>query len=212
MTRRPTACGVYGNAVPGMEPEPMLEGPNMRRRTLMTLLAALLLGLALVGCGGDDADEAVEEAETVAEGVAEEAEEAVETATGEAAEAVEDVTETAGEVVSEAEVSIELGEQNASGQSGTATLSPNDDGTVHVSLEISNPPAEAQPAHIHQGTCAELDPTPAFPLESVVNGTSESDVDVSLQDLLDAVDGYAINVHKSDAEADVYVACGDIIG
>ena len=45
-----------------------------------------------------------------------------------------------------------------------------------------------------------------------MNGTSESDVDVSLQDLLDAVDGYAINVHKSDAEADVYVACGDIIG
>ena len=168
--------------------------------------------MALVGCGGDDAEEAVEEAATVAESVAEDAEEAVDAATGEAAEAVEDATETAGDIVSEAEVSIDLSEQNASGQSGTATLSPNDDGTVHVSLEISNPPAEAQPAHIHQGTCAELDPTPAFPLESVVNGTSESDVDVSLQDLLDAVDGYAINVHKSDAEADVYVACGDIIG
>ena len=130
----------------------------------------------LAGCGGDDADEAIEQAETVAEGVAEEAEEAIDTATGEAAEAVEDVTETAGDVVSEAEVSIDLGEQNASGQSGTATLSPNDDGTVHVSLEISNPPAEAQPAHIHQGTCAELDPTPAFPLESIVNGSSETDV------------------------------------
>jgi hypothetical protein len=183
-----------------------------RRRSLVTALTAGVVGLALVGCGGDDADEAVEEATTVAESVAEEAEEAVDAATGEAAEAVEDATETAGDIVSEAEVSIDLSEQNASGQSGTATLSPNDDGTVHVSLEISNPPAEAQPAHIHQGTCAELDPTPAFPLESVVNGTSESDVDVSLQDLLDAVDGYAINVHKSDAEADVYVACGDIIG
>ena len=71
--------------------------------------------------------------------------------------------------------SEQQGEQNASGQSGTATPSPNDDGTVHVSLEISNPPAEAQPAHIHQGTCAELNPTPAFPLESVVNGTSETE-------------------------------------
>jgi hypothetical protein len=178
---------------------------------MMTALVAGVLGLALVGCGGDDADEALDEATTLAEGVAEEAEEAIDAATDEAAEAVEDVTETS-DIVTEAEVSIDLGEQNASGQSGTATLSPNEDGTVHVSLEISNPPAEAQPAHIHQGTCAELDPAPAFPLESVVNGTSESDVDVSLQDLLDAVEGYAINVHKSDAEADVYVACGDIIG
>jgi hypothetical protein len=178
---------------------------------MMTALVAGVLGLALVGCGGDEADEALDEAATLAEGAAEDAEEAIDAATNEAAEAAEDVTETS-DIVSEAEVSIDLGEQNASGQSGTATLSPNDDGTVHVSLEISNPPAEAQPAHIHQGTCAELDPAPAFPLESVVNGTSESDVDVSLQDLLDAVDGYAINVHKSDAEADVYVACGDIIG
>ena len=184
----------------------------MRRRTVMTAVMAGLLSVALVGCGGDDADEAVDEATTVAEGVAEEAEDAIDAATDEAGEAAEDVTDTAGDIVSEGDVSIDLGEQNASGQSGTATLSPNDDGTVHVSLEISNPPAEAQPAHIHQGTCAELDPEPAFPLESVVDGTSESDVEVSLQDLLDAVDGYAINVQKSDAEADVYVACGDIIG
>ena len=41
-----------------------------------------------------------------------------------------------------------------------------------------------------------------------MNGSSETDVDVSLDDL--ALSSYAVNVHKSEAEADVYVACGDI--
>ena len=68
--------------------------------------------------------------------------------------------------------------------------------------------ADPQPAHIHETTCADLNPEPVFPLESVVEGQSESDVDVSLEDL--ALTPYAINVHKSEAEADVYVACGDI--
>jgi hypothetical protein len=184
----------------------------MRRTIITAALAAGVLGLAVAGCGGDDAEEAANEAASSVESVADEAASAIDTATGSAAEAIQSVTEAAGSLAEEAAITIDLNEQNGSGQSGTATLSPNDDGTVHVSIQISNPPAETQPAHIHQGTCDNLDPTPAFPLESVSNGTSETDVDVSLEDLLNATDGYAINVHKSDAEADVYVACGDIIG
>ena len=49
-------------------------------------------------------------------------------------------------------VQVELAEQNASGQSGTATLSLGADGTVHVAIELSTPPADPQPAHIHEGT------------------------------------------------------------
>jgi hypothetical protein len=106
-------------------------------------------------------------------------------------------------------VTVDLAEQNGSGESGTATLTPEGEQT-HVVLELSNPASDSQPAHIHNGTCANLDPAPAFGLPNVENGTSEATVDVSL----DALESgqYAINVHKSNDEVDVYVACGDITG
>src|SRR5437868_8040453 len=79
-----------------------------------------------------------------------------------------------------------------------------------VTLNISNGSPTAQPAHIHKGTCANLDPTPAFPLTSVVNGTSQTSLTtVDLPTLL--AGQFAINVHKSAAEATVYTACGDIV-
>ncbi len=106
------------------------------------------------------------------------------------------------------EVTVELAEENGSGQSGTATLVPEGDGT-RVTIELSNAPGEAQPAHIHPGTCADLDPKPAHPLEDVMGGSSESMEQVTLEELQNG--DFAINVHKSAAEADVYVACGAIV-
>jgi hypothetical protein len=176
----------------------------MRIRTLA--LAAVALALALAACGGGDDEEAVE-------AVTEAATEAAGTLT----EAAESVTEEAGSVTEEAGsvaedvaggIEVTLNEQNESGQSGTATLALNEDGTLHVSIALSPASEEPQPAHIHEGTCADLTPEPAFPLENVVDGQSETDVEVSPEEL--AVAPYAINVHKSEAEADVYVACGDI--
>ncbi len=71
-------------------------------------------------------------------------------------EAVGSVTENAGSAVESLSggAEVALHEQNGSRESGTATLSLNDDGSMHVSLQISGAPAEAQPAHIHTGTCA----------------------------------------------------------
>ncbi|HET6263108.1 MAG TPA: hypothetical protein VFG99_12850, partial [Chloroflexia bacterium] len=57
-------------------------------------------------------------------------------------------------------------------------------------------------------TCANLDPNPAYPLSSVVNGKSETEVAVSMDEL--SKGEYAINIHKSATEASVYVACGDL--
>lgn len=106
-------------------------------------------------------------------------------------------------------VTVELAEQNGSGESGTATLTAEGEQT-RVVLELSNPASDSQPAHIHLGTCDNLDPAPAFPLPNVENGSSEATVDATL----DALTGgeYAINVHKSNDEANVYVSCGDIEG
>jgi plastocyanin len=93
-------------------------------------------------------------------------------------------------------------------------------GPVSAAQDSANIP---HPAHIHSGTCAQLGDVvaplkdvaepegdhqgaaSAFPLE-----TSETIVDMSLQDLLDG--NHAVNVHKSADEINVYIACGDIGG
>jgi hypothetical protein len=104
---------------------------------------------------------------------------------------------------------VTLTEQNGSGQNGTAELTDMGDGTTKVVLVISSNTADPQPAHIHNGTCAALDPKPVYPLTSVVNGKSETIVNASIAELLSKP--YAINVHKSAAEASVYVSCGSIV-
>lgn len=94
------------------------------------------------------------------------------------------------------------------------------------------------PAHVHKGTCANLDPNPQYPLNPVtirqpsgnqtptpanmtppalqgVQGVpvvlySDTQIDVKLTDLLTSP--HAINVHKSNADIKTYIACGSIGG
>jgi hypothetical protein len=89
------------------------------------------------------------------------------------------------------------------------------------------------PAHVHMGSCAELDPNPAYPLNNVGPRTdddgnppdpdeimgslssnpvevSETDIEVNLDDIL--IEAHAINVHLSDQEVTTYIACGDLGG
>lgn len=105
-------------------------------------------------------------------------------------------------------LTIDLGAQNNSGETGTATLTPEGQKTKVV-IEMSNAPAGVvQPAHIHAGTCDNLDKAPKWKLEPVKDGKSTTMVPVSLATILK--DKTAINVHKSPTEIQVYVACGDI--
>ncbi|HEX8220933.1 MAG TPA: CHRD domain-containing protein [Chloroflexia bacterium] len=120
-----------------------------------------------------------------------------------------------GTVLAQAETTVHaLNEQNNSGQSGTVTFSSNEVGdTVTVEINISGGSSVPQPAHIHTGTCDNLDPKPFFPLNSVVNGRS---VTVITEEEIDKLDydlynQFSVNVHKSAAEASVYVACGEIV-
>jgi plastocyanin len=105
------------------------------------------------------------------------------------------------------ELTIDLGELNDSGMSGTATLRANGDQTdVEVSLDGAT---GGHPAHIHSGTCTDLDPNPAYPLTEIdADGKSTTTVDISLEDL--QAEPFAINIHKSADEIGVYVACGEI--
>jgi len=103
---------------------------------------------------------------------------------------------------------VTLNAQNSSGQSGTATITKKSDADITVSINLSNGSSTPQPAHIHKGTCANLDPKPLYPLTNVVNGKSETEVMVNMADL--AKGQYAVNIHKSAAEVGTYVACGDL--
>lgn len=107
-----------------------------------------------------------------------------------------------------ASVTLTMSPQNGSNESGTATLTQTGK-DVQVAIDLQNAPAAAQPAHIHPGTCAKLDPAPKYPLSNVVNGKSMTTVkNAQLSDL--AGGSFAINVHKSTDDLKTYVSCGDI--
>lgn len=90
-----------------------------------------------------------------------------------------------------------------------------------------------QPAHIHNGDCANLDPNPAVPLNDVgprlkddklptaddikgsltaapVEYSESEDLDIKFDDLFSTA--HAINVHESAQNIQNYIACGDIGG
>lgn len=103
---------------------------------------------------------------------------------------------------------VRLTEQSDSGQIGIATITE-EEGKAKVSINVVGEPDDAsQPAHIHAGQC----PTPgavAYPLTNVVDGDSETILNVSYDDLM-AKKPLAINLHKSAAESNVYVDCGNV--
>jgi hypothetical protein len=105
-------------------------------------------------------------------------------------------------------VTVNLEPQNASGEQGTVTLTPQGDKTQVVIKLAGAPSGVPQPAHIHDGNCAKLDPKPRVPLQNVVSGNSTTTLDMKLGDIMSK--GGAVNVHKSAADVKTYVACADL--
>jgi Cu/Zn superoxide dismutase len=105
-------------------------------------------------------------------------------------------------------VTVEMTSQNNSGVTGTATLTEIGSGKLRVEIRANGSGAGPQPAHIHEGNCAQLNPAPKFPLNNVVNGSSTTEIDGSIAALLAAP--HAVHMHKSPDELPVYVACADI--
>ena len=94
---------------------------------------------------------------------------------------------------------------NESGVTGSVTLTELTDGQTRVTVEVDPAGHPNMPAHIHPGTCAELIPQPKYPLQSVIDGESTTEVAASLEELL--ADSVALNLHASNSEMDVYTAC-----
>lgn len=117
-------------------------------------------------------------------------------------------TKAAGDEAGTSEaVTVELKALNNSGESGKATLTAMNGKTKVVIDLMGAPEGVAQPVHIHHGTCEKLG-APAYPLEEVKNGKSETTIDAKLSDI--TAGDFAINVHKSEKEISIHVACGDV--
>ncbi len=96
----------------------------------------------------------------------------------------------------------------ASGEYGTVALKPLGEQTaveVHV---VNEPPGDVQTVHIHHGTCAKVDPPIIYPLSPLVDGTSESIVDVSLDKILAILS--VVHVHSSYKNEQRSLACASL--
>jgi hypothetical protein len=106
-------------------------------------------------------------------------------------------------------MTINLGAQNGSKQDGQAFLNDTPSG-LHVKVQVKNEPAGAvEPAHIHEGACAKLNPAPWKGLSNVIGGVSVTTIPGLTLAMLKKAH-YAINVHESAAHLTNYVSCGDI--
>ncbi|MFN8637341.1 MAG: kelch repeat-containing protein [Chloroflexota bacterium] len=104
-------------------------------------------------------------------------------------------------------LTLSLTSQNNSGITGTVVLTNIGGGKLRVEMHAVGAGPGPYPAHIHMGSCAQLNPAPRFPLTNVLDGVSITEIDASLQLVTSSPN--AIHMHKSPDEMPIYVACAD---
>jgi hypothetical protein len=103
-------------------------------------------------------------------------------------------------------VVIHLSPTEGDGQVGSATfVSSGSSTTVEISVEPST--TEAQPIHIHAGTCSDVGAV-IHALQNVVKGHSKTTIDVPIDQI--ASGGVLVNVHESYSNPSNYTACGQL--
>lgn len=104
------------------------------------------------------------------------------------------------------EIKIYLSEATGKYQTGSATIT-DVGGKTQVLVNVAPAMANAQPIHIHTGTCAAVG-TITDKLEDVVVGKSSTEITKPLAEI--ASGGKVVNVHLSASEIRTYTACGEI--
>jgi len=121
---------------------------------------------------------------------------------------LQEIRNERGEMMRHETYVIKLVEQNDSGQTGEVWIG-DAGGKAKVTIKLEGMKSlVSQPAHIHGGAC----PSPGavkYPLTSVVEGNSVTQLSVPVEDILNGLP-LAINVHTSAEDLKTYVACGDI--
>ena len=100
------------------------------------------------------------------------------------------------------EILVDLLERNGSGQTGTATLTPSEGGTL-VTVETVSYLVDPQPVNVYTGTCDALGDV-AHELPTIEDGISVATLDVPPGDVRGAV-----SVAESRDKPEVQVACGE---
>ena len=112
---------------------------------------------------------------------------------------------------SERQISLTTRSLGSSGVLGGAQLTEIN-GKIKVNAgAVSSDVTTPMPVHIHSGTCSDvgtLGPI-VYSLNPIVNLLSETVIDATFAKLKSQLP-LALNIHKSSAEAGVYVACGEI--
>ena len=105
--------------------------------------------------------------------------------------------------------SVTLAPQSGSGVAGTATLTDMGGGKTQVVVRVSvgSGGSAAMPAHVHTGNCPNVGAV-VYPLDTITNGTSTSTINTALADI--QTGGFAVNLHRSAADINTYVSCGNI--
>ncbi|MBI2634403.1 S-layer homology domain-containing protein [Candidatus Peregrinibacteria bacterium] len=97
-----------------------------------------------------------------------------------------------------------------SGVTADASFTEAEDGSLGVDITPTGTNAAmTYPAHIHSGTCAEAGDI-KYPLTNVVNNASHTDIADKTWTGLLAEGPLYINIHKSEAEIGVILACGEL--
>jgi hypothetical protein len=104
-------------------------------------------------------------------------------------------------------ITSQMVEENGSGQSGTATFHRLEGENTRIVIELDGSDGTF-PAYVHENACNRPDPTLTDPLRPVVDGRSETVIEVSFQHL--RTSPHSVIVHKSRDALDDYVACGSI--
>ena len=109
----------------------------------------------------------------------------------------------------QSDMTIQLGDQENSGQTGSATLTAKG-AQMEIVIKVVPGPLEGdpQPLHIHFGTCGPNLGNRHFNLSDVVAGVSVTLIDAGLVSVTQG--NNAINLHKSYPEFDIYTSCGNI--
>lgn len=109
----------------------------------------------------------------------------------------------------ERSVTVKIGAMNGSGESGFATFTAQGDKTLVV-VDLTGAPGNRQPSHLHDGTCEDYSPAPAYPLADLVGGKSRTIVNEHFEKLIGG--RYILNVHKSYDDIATQAACSVVKG
>jgi hypothetical protein len=93
------------------------------------------------------------------------------------------------------------------GQHGTITMWAVGQQTRVVLNIVGEPEGAIEPAHIHKGNCTHPGAV-VWPLTDVVAGHSNTLVNAPMDKV--NVMGDSVNIHKSAAQLNVYMACGNV--